>query len=534
MNKEVPIYNQNKKGIFDAAQQAITDLQTNDQQVQDSIDEALAQSDLDPNYVSYDVGVEPPAADTDGTIGAYYSDRGKFQKVEWDDTSADWKPIGTALQGQLDIYNIRWFALPTARNYVTEINDALAALSEGDVLYFPSGEYELNDTIDITIPNLTIILAQDAVVYLADNQLDAGGTAEEKIILFNIEADGVKLIGGTFDGNIDNQGSDGANQDENRSDCIRVANCKDCTFRDITVINAARHGIVVTGESGDVENITIENIIGYQNARDTVSVEGNPVDAQNAGIVQHVTVENVKGIESRMRGTLEFVDGVRFCSAMNIYGFNQAYCVANEDHGAGSSPNEACSYRDIVAGAGCDHAVLMLTQLEHKQITIDGANRPVQVRGVDGFTLTNINIRTNDLMQNLEYEQFGYVHIEDSKRGNISNITLQGTGDYTGAGIFSRNCDNLNISNITILEQAAGFVGINLQVNDGESHGKYTVNSVRANVGSSNDGIKIAISGSDPGTGSIDHVLITGNMCTVNDTVGVTNKVIDNNLEYNG
>lgn len=78
----------------DNANDAISGLQTNDQQVQDAISEALLQSDVDPDYVSYEVGTEPDPAGavTDDTIGAYFTSDGILIKVEWD--GSEWIEIG--------------------------------------------------------------------------------------------------------------------------------------------------------------------------------------------------------------------------------------------------------------------------------------------------------------------------------------------------------------------------------------------------------------------------------------------------------
>lgn len=71
----------------------LDNLQTSDQQVQDAIDEALTQSDVDPDYVSYD-GTLPPVG-PDGTIGAYFDENGNLQKLESDGIS--WTEIGEPL-----------------------------------------------------------------------------------------------------------------------------------------------------------------------------------------------------------------------------------------------------------------------------------------------------------------------------------------------------------------------------------------------------------------------------------------------------
>lgn len=81
---------------IDAHQAAIDDLQTNDQQVQDAISEALTQSDVDPGYVSYTVGSLPDSTGAaTGTIGAYFKTGGILQKLEWD--GAAWQEIGLPL-----------------------------------------------------------------------------------------------------------------------------------------------------------------------------------------------------------------------------------------------------------------------------------------------------------------------------------------------------------------------------------------------------------------------------------------------------
>lgn len=92
----------NANDAADNANQAASDAQVNYEQVQDAIAEALTQSDVDPNYISYDIGSEPDSTGaTVGTIGAYFTDSGLLQKVRWD--GAVWQEIGLALLTDLAV-----------------------------------------------------------------------------------------------------------------------------------------------------------------------------------------------------------------------------------------------------------------------------------------------------------------------------------------------------------------------------------------------------------------------------------------------
>ncbi|MAO66254.1 MAG: hypothetical protein CL666_14760 [Balneola sp.] len=82
-----------KKSSF---QDVVDALQTNDAQVQSAIDEALTNSDVDANYISYTVGTKPSTSGaTEGTIGAYFTSDGLLQKLELQ--SGSWVDVGEPL-----------------------------------------------------------------------------------------------------------------------------------------------------------------------------------------------------------------------------------------------------------------------------------------------------------------------------------------------------------------------------------------------------------------------------------------------------
>lgn len=78
------------------ANEAREKLQTQDQQVQDAIAEALTQTDINPDFISYEVGTLPDSTGaTEGTIGAFFTDDNVLQKLEWD--GSEWQEIGEAV-----------------------------------------------------------------------------------------------------------------------------------------------------------------------------------------------------------------------------------------------------------------------------------------------------------------------------------------------------------------------------------------------------------------------------------------------------
>ena len=65
--------------------------------VEDAISEAFSQSDVDKDYISYNIGVKPDSTDAVAgtTIGAYFTTDGTLRKVKW--SGSEWDEIGSPL-----------------------------------------------------------------------------------------------------------------------------------------------------------------------------------------------------------------------------------------------------------------------------------------------------------------------------------------------------------------------------------------------------------------------------------------------------
>jgi peptidoglycan/xylan/chitin deacetylase (PgdA/CDA1 family) len=79
----------------EAAQQVV-DNETVIDETLSAASQALASAGVDPDFISYEVGVLPSSTSaTEGTIGAYYTSENVFQRIEWD--GDDWVEIGEAI-----------------------------------------------------------------------------------------------------------------------------------------------------------------------------------------------------------------------------------------------------------------------------------------------------------------------------------------------------------------------------------------------------------------------------------------------------
>lgn len=87
MIKKAVLFDETKKGFFDKAQLA-----------KEAIDNALNESDVNSDYISYEPGSFPDSSGaSDGTIGAYLTNDYLLQKLKWNGSQSKWDKIASPI-----------------------------------------------------------------------------------------------------------------------------------------------------------------------------------------------------------------------------------------------------------------------------------------------------------------------------------------------------------------------------------------------------------------------------------------------------
>jgi hypothetical protein len=187
---------------------------------QEAATDALSSAGVDPNFISYDVGVLPDSSGAvEGTIGAYFTDSGLWQKLEWD--GSEWQDIGEPIvtRKNLPFVNVRDFGAvgndsdsDSLLNY-NAIKSAIAYLNSlgGGVLFFPKGIYQVHYPLgeaSITISSNTTINGEGSglsVIKAADSAPVPGdpntGEADKPFLIEGQNVHNVAITNITLDGN---------------------------------------------------------------------------------------------------------------------------------------------------------------------------------------------------------------------------------------------------------------------------------------------------------------------------------------------
>jgi hypothetical protein len=290
------------------------------------------------------------------------------------------------------------------------------------IIFDATHQFVIASEIDITTKGVTILYA--------NVKLDAGGDAR----IFDVSADDVTISNFNLDGNKANQSV--------KLSTIFASGCLNPTVKNGRVANSKRHGVLISGTGGKVEDATVKNIVGDSIARDCVSVEGR-------GDNINPLVENVTGVNSTDRGTVEIADGVDGATVKHVRGESQAYVVTIEDHGSTGEDNTDLLVEDV-RGESVNKLVdgsNMSAGIGHRNITIKDVTAPAGTFTGTGGGIVFVSEASNIILENVTiegYDPAASVIIEFCDDVTLRNV---GGGDNTATNAVVKllNCNNVRI-----------------------------------------------------------------------------------------
>ena len=196
------------------------------------------------------------------------------------------------------------------------------------------------------------------------------------------------------------------------------------------VYNSSKEGIEVDHREfpNPVDGGVIRDIVGRGCIRDVISL-GGPAGPESH--IKNVLVENIRGYNSSLRGTVEISDGCVNVTVRKIYAENCSYAIDIQDHHK-QEINRNVLINDVYA-LRCTHAIRT-------------ANHP---NGHSCLTLMNITAE--------KCEKALYVYNTDNV--NIQNVRIIG---YNGEGpaMSLANCNALTIRDVTLVNCRSKDEGI--------------------------------------------------------------------------
>ncbi len=213
---------------------------------------------------------------------------------------------------------------------------------------------------------------------------------------------------------------------------------------------ASRHGIMVRAtEERSPENGVVRDIIGYDIARDHVSIEGHG-DGQ---IVKNVVVERIRAYGSENRGAVEVADGSKNVTVRDIYAEDARYGVDFQDHQGRETyqPNINTIIENVFVRR-CSHAVRASTSIS---VGKGGTEPPSTGFGHRNLTIRNISgvewIGTSDSGLDGRRQKMAMpVVVNHTDNVLIENVDIMGVGEHIYAAFLILNSSNVRVHNVNI------------------------------------------------------------------------------------
>jgi hypothetical protein len=240
-------------------------------------------------------------------------------------------------------------------------------------------------------------------------------------VLLVVEAPGVTLTDLELHGNYDSV------DQKTRAPLIHIKagsfRIERCRFFD-----SSKDGIMITPDdgTGDIVGGVIRDIEGVRMGRDVVSISGG-----NGGQrIRNVTVEKVRVKTGYFRGAVEVSDGTDNIMVRHVYAEDAVYALDVQDHGAKVEgkpgpcvPNTNITAEDLIA-VNCKHLVRT-------------ANNPLGHRNLTLRDLTARNCKEPVLISN-------------TSQVRVGNLTIVNEPPIKKPPITLRNCDDVELRNVTI------------------------------------------------------------------------------------
>jgi hypothetical protein len=338
-----------------------------------------------------------------------------------------------------------------------------------------------------------------------------------KTSILEVESEYVTITDFTLRGNADTVAQ------EVRAPLIRIYNGNFRVERGVFE-NSSRDGVQVSprARSSDIVGGVIRDIVGNGVVRDVVSLSGTSGDRNPQ--IRNVLIENIRGYDSSLRGTVEVSDGTDHITVRKIYAENCIYAIDLQDHNNKVEINRNIIINDVYA-LNCRHAIRSANHpfghanLTMMSITAEQCQQPLQVSNTDRVTIQDVRI--------INHKGSGAAMTINNCDGlTIRDVIIMNSVSH-GAGLLVRNCQNVMIDGVSLLQKTEGLSsGVRFSISRNRAFSNLRIHNVSAkNV---QDAGVILESRSKNGT--LTDYIISGNIAQVLDRIQGNNGLVINNI----
>lgn len=250
-----------------------------------------------------------------------------------------------------------------------------------------------------------------------------------KTRLLVVSAEGFGLEDSAFRGNADTVGQDQrATLVEVNAGGFRVERCR--------FDNSSKNGLTIEPAAGQatLARGVIRDIEGSGVVRDVVSLSGG----QRGGVVRDVLVENVRAVDSSLRGAVEVSDRTWDVTVRGVSAERCVYAIDVQDHDNPTDINRNILLEDIRA-RDCRHAVRTATDpIGHEGLTIrdvvaEDCHLPLRVDHISHVIIDGVRIvgRRRDPREAID--PGCVIQIKGSRNVTVRDVSVLDIGDVAVA-----------------------------------------------------------------------------------------------------
>jgi hypothetical protein len=291
-------------------------------------------------------------------------------------------------------------------------------------------------------------------------------------------------------------------------------------------VNSSKDGVEINTvrDGGDIVGGIVRDVVGEGVVRDVVSISGS---GRTDGLkVRNVLVENVRGIDSRLRGAVEVSDGAENITVRTVYAERCVYAVDVQDHNKSSQINRNILIEDVYA-ADSRYAIRTANRpFGHANLTIrdvvaERCERPLKVSNTTGVTIENVRISGHKGRRPA-------ILISKCDEVVVRDVAIAGSGEV--AGIVLENTSRVRVDGLRLDRDANSYTsGLIYRISDDLAYVDVTFRNVSV-TGTQNAGILLENRGEG---GSLVKYVIEGNASTVDDQIQGRGAKISGNAGQN-
>ncbi|MBT3602696.1 MAG: hypothetical protein HN521_06470, partial [Candidatus Latescibacteria bacterium] len=288
-------------------------------------------------------------------------------------------------------------------------------------------------------------------------------------------------------------------------------------------VNSSKDGVEINTvrDGGDIVGGVVRDIVGEGVVRDVVSISGS---GRTDGLkVRNVFVENIHGINSKLRGVVEVSDGAENITVRTVFAKNCVYAIDVQDHKKPKQINNNIVIQDVYA-IDCRHAIRTANRpFGHSNLTIrdvvaERCERPLDISHTNRLTLDNVHIIDHS-------GERPAVHIDGCSDVAMRDFTITGSGDVSA--VLIENTGNVVVDGLTLNKGTGNFAsGLTYLISEDNVFSHLRIR----NVAVSNTQPNGIVLKNTSKSGTLTDYVITNNIATISDGIKGNNVVISGNI----